>query len=411
MENLNIKQFDPIQAWIDSVALSHTRCGSTGQKYRYYLKVFSDFIGKTAEQIVKEYETNTNERSLRRKYAKYLQAFLSHLNGQGYAIGTITTYAVGIKSFFKYSDLPLGFVPTPRNKVTFHNRDITKEEIQRILEISKLREKAIYTMMAQSGLRPYTLCELRIKNIEPDFSEGVTPCKIEVPEDIAKGEFGAYFTFMGEEAVKYLKAYLATRGDVDQKGYIFTSQGVDRKANTKSISKLFVKTIERLKRKGLIDFEQKAAYKPRTVRLYTLRKFFRKYAGQAGIEYVNFWMGHKTNYKAPHIPSSDVYYFSREDVEFQRQLYKEKAMPFLRVETSTPSETEQTIVDLRRQIGDLQKEMNSLRTIYKNMYIQLTDKDIIKMQNNVIEALSKKGLVTHKEPKETKKQSSTDRRD
>ena len=67
-------------------------------------------------------------------------------------------------------------------------------------------------------------------------------------------------------------------------------------------------------------------------------------------------MGHKTNYKAPHIPASDVHYFSREDVEFQRELYREKAMPHLRIETSTPTETDKTIKNLEEKIVKLERE-------------------------------------------------------
>ena len=351
-----MEKFDVVESWIDNVAYSHSKSESTGCRYRYYLEAFCGFIGLTPQQIVEEYEAAKDERALRRKYARYLQNFISQMNRKGYAINTIRTYTMGIKSFFKYTDLPLSYVPIARNRITFHNRDITKEEIQQIMEVSKPRDKAFFAMMTQGGLRPHTLCRLRLKHVEPDFSEGIIPCKVEVPEEIAKGEFGAYFTFMGEESVRYLKAYLATRANTEPEHYLFTSYGVDKKANSKSMSKTFVKAIETLKKKGLMDFEQKEKGKPRTVRLYNLRKFFRKYASQAGIEYVNFWMGHKTNYKAPHIPSSDAHYFSREDVETQRQLYGEKAMPFLRIETATPSETEQTIRQLEQTMEKLRQE-------------------------------------------------------
>jgi len=356
-----MERFDVVDSWIDNVAYSHSKSENTGYRYKYYLEAFCDFIGMTPLQILEEYEAAKDERALRRKYARYLQNFISRMNRKGYAVNTIRTYAMGIKSFFKYSDLPLSYVPIARNKITFHNRDITKEEIQQVMEVSKPREKAFFAMMAQGGLRPDTLCRLRLKHVEPDFSEGIIPCKVEVPEEIAKGEFGAYFTFMGEESVKYLKAYLATRSNIESEDYLFTSYGVDKKANPKSMSKTFVKAIENLKNKGLMNFEQKEEGKPRTVRLYNLRKFFRKYAGQAGVEYVNFWMGHKTNYKAPHIPASDVHYFSRQDVDFQRVLYKEKAMPFLRLETSTPGETEQTIKQLEQKMEELRQENLELK--------------------------------------------------
>jgi hypothetical protein len=126
-----------------------------------------------------------------------------------------------------------------------------------------------------------------------------------------------------------------------------------------------MRSIEKLKAKGIMSFEQKEHGKPRNVRLYNLRKYFRKEAGKAGIEYVNFWMGHKTDYQAPYIPASDVHYFPHEDVEFQRQLYAEKAMPHLRLETRTPDEREIEIVELRKQLEQRDKELAELRSQIK----------------------------------------------
>ena len=330
------------------------------------MKIFCDFIEKTPQQILEEYESMT-DREFRRKYARYLRALIGQLNREEYAIGSVKAIVAAIRSFFKYNDLPLGHVPLARNKVTFHNRDITRDEIVRILEISRPREKAYYCIMAQSGLRPDTVSNLKLKHMAPDFGKGIIPCKIEVPEELAKGQFGAFFTFVGEESIKYLKAYLATRPGIGPEDYLFTAHGRNKPLDRSSISHVFCRAITTLKEKGIMDFDQKAKGKPRTVRLYNLRKFFRKYGGQAGIEYVNFWMGHKTNYKAPHIPASDEHHFSREDVEFQRQLYKEKAMPFLRLEIATPTETEKTIAELRKQLTNRDKEINTMKEAIAQM--------------------------------------------
>jgi Site-specific recombinase XerD len=354
-----MKKFNVVEAWIDNIAYSHSKSEGTSYEYKREFAIFCEFIGKTPQQILDDYE-EARDRDFRRKYAQYIRALVSKQLRQGYAPNTIRNQVTVVKSFFKYNDLPLGHVPIGKSKIVFHNRDINNLEIQQILEVSRPRDKAFDCMMAQGGFRPDTLCSLRVKHIEPDFSKGIIPCKVEIPEEIAKGEFGAYFTFIGEESVKYLKAYLATRPGLGPEDYLFTSHGTDKRANSKSFSTIFVRAIEKLKAKGMMDFEQKQEGKPRTVRLYNLRKFFRKYAGQAGIEYVNFWMGHKTDYKAKHIPASDVHYFSREDVEFQRQLYAEKAMPFLRLETATPSESEQTIKDLRREVAELRQKMKVL---------------------------------------------------
>lgn len=348
-------KFDVVQAWIDNVAYSHSKSENTEREYRYNLSRFCDFIGKTPEEILEQYEGMT-DREFRRKYARYIRALVSHLMNEDYSPSTVVNSVTTVKSFFKYNDLPLGHVPMGRRRVVFHNRPISRNEIERILEISRPRDRAFFSMMGQSGLRPDTLCKLRLKHILPEFEKGIIPCKINVPEEIAKGQYRSHFSFIGKESLKYLKAYLAKRPGIGPEDYLFTSHGGDKPLNPKSISMIFARGLQELKEKGIINLEDSQFGKPGEVRLYNLRKFFRKYAGQAGVDYVNFWMGHKTNYKAPHIPASDDYYFSKEDVEFHRQLYKEKAMPFLRLGAATPSETEQTIMELRERIKQLEQK-------------------------------------------------------
>lgn len=354
-----MRKFDVVQTWIDNVAYSHSKSKNTEYKYKHYLKAFCEYVGKTPEQILEEYE-NTTDRRFRRKYAQCLKALISQQIKEGYAPTSIRSMVGSIKSFFKYSDLPLGHVPMGRKTILYHNRDITKEEIGIILETSDPRDRAFFCMMGQTGLRPDTLCSLRLKHIEPEFSKGIIPCKVDVPQDIAKGEYRSYFTFMGEESVKHLKAYLATRSGVGSEDYLFTSHGVDKRANPKSMSRIFARTIQKLKQKGLMEFEEGPEGKPSEVRLYNLRKFFRKYANQAGFEFVQFWMGHI-------VKEGQDEHYRPQDVEFHRQLYAEKAMPFLRLETATPSETEQTIMDLRSKleqrnhvIAGLSKEIEQL---------------------------------------------------
>jgi len=389
-------KFDVVQAWIDNVAYSHSRSENTEREYKHNLNRFCEFISKTPEQILQEYEGMT-DREFRRKYARYVRALISHLMNQGYSPSTVVNSATTVKSFFKYNDLPLGHIPIGKRRVIFHNRDITKNEIEEILKASRPRDRAFFCVMAQSGLRPLTLCSLKLKHIESEFSEGKIPCKIEVPEEIAKGEFGSYFTFMGEESVKHLKAYFVSkRPGIGPEDYLFTSHGSAKQLSTKSISGIFVRILENLKESGKIDFEQKKHGKPRNVRLYNMRKFFRMQAGHAGIEYVNFWMGHKTDYKAPHIPASDVHYFSREDVEAQRKLYKEKAMPYLRLETATPSETEKTISRYEQQIEELTKNLDKAQARieeleeFKKHFEWLADPEKAKMVKDGLRLLLEK---------------------
>jgi len=347
-----------IETWFNNIAYSHSNSENTQQAYTIHMKAFCNYINKTPEQIVEDYENSRRDRDFSRKYTQLLRGSISKSVKEGYTSGSIKGMVSAIRSFFKYNDLPLGHIPMSKARIVFHNRDITSEEIKEILRVSKPRERAFYAMMAHTGLRPDTLCHLKLKHIEPDFSKEELPCKVEIPEELTKGSFGSYFTFMGEDAVHYLKAYLRTRRNLNPESYIFTSYGKEKPLHRKSISSMFARTLETLKESGVLTFKQKEEGKPRNIRLYSLRKFFRKYAGKAGIEYVNFWMGHKTDYQAPHIPASDVYYFSREDVEYQRQLYKKDAAPHLRIEKPTPSETEKQIDELRKELDETRKKLD-----------------------------------------------------
>jgi integrase len=345
-----MKEFDVVQAWLDNVAYSHSKNSNTVLSYRFSLEQFCKFVEQTPQAILKEYET-ADDKVFRRKYAQYLRAYIGQLSRDGFAPNTMDSRVGAVKSFFKHNDLPLAYVPTAKKKVIFHNRDIAKEEIQNILKVSDPRDKAFYTMMAQSGLRPETLCNLRLKHIEPEFSQGVIPCKIDVPQELAKGEYGSYFTFMGEESVSFLKAYFSTRPGITKDDYLFTNHGTRDQANPKSFSRIFARTIQKLREKGILDYELRAD-KPSELRLYNLRKYFKKHAGQMGSEESEFLMGHKQGVKDHYLPK---------DPEHYRQLYKEKAMPNLRLESSTPLESDKQIQELRGNLESLKAENQTLK--------------------------------------------------
>jgi hypothetical protein len=61
------------------------------------------------------------------------------------------------------------------------------------------------------------------------------------------------------------------------------------------------------------------------------------------------------------VRGSDANY-KPQDPEFYRKLYEEKAMPFLRLESATPTETEKTIVELRKQIAERNEQVKPLVT-------------------------------------------------
>jgi len=113
-----------------------------------------------------------------------VKEFISSQQRNGIAPSTISVRIGVIRSFYKYSNLPLGFVPAVKLRMLYHNRDITHEEIKLILDYNRPREHAFYAIMAQSGRRPNAICNLKYENIKEDFEKGIIPCKIDIPQEI-----------------------------------------------------------------------------------------------------------------------------------------------------------------------------------------------------------------------------------
>lgn len=346
----SLNQFDPVEIWINSVSYSHSQSKATEEQYKRVWGRFSQYIGMTANQILADYES-LGETATRRKHAQLIRAWIGQLKVEGLTNTSIKVMVGAVKSFYKYNDLPLGLVPQTMSGVVYHNRDITKEEIIQIMSVSKIREKAFFVVMAQSGLRPHTIKQLKLKNLES--LDNKPPCKIDIPQEITKGKYGSYVTFLGADAIKYLKQYLATRTNLTQDSLLFCSHTDPTKMiNVKDESRAFRMAARKLEESGALTFEIREG-KPSELRLYNLRKFFRKYAGHMEFEHVNYMMGHTTS-------GSDSSYTPK-DPEWYRDLYKEKAMPFLRIETATPTETEKTIAELKKQLDERDKEIGEMK--------------------------------------------------
>ncbi|MFH0896810.1 MAG: hypothetical protein V1850_02020 [Candidatus Bathyarchaeota archaeon] len=56
-----------------------------------------------------------------------------------------------------------------------------------------------------------TLVKLQYRHVKKDLEEGRIPVHIHVEAEITKGKYSDYDTFIGTEAVEYLKAYLEAR--------------------------------------------------------------------------------------------------------------------------------------------------------------------------------------------------------
>jgi len=95
--------------------------------------------------------------------------------------------------------------------VVSRDRAPTPEEIARLIDLADIRGKVIVSMLALGAFRIGTLCKLRYRHVRHDLERDIVPVHIHVEATITKGKYHDYDTFIGREAVEYLKAYLEAR--------------------------------------------------------------------------------------------------------------------------------------------------------------------------------------------------------
>jgi hypothetical protein len=118
----------------------------------------------------------------------------------------------------------------------------------------------------------------------------------------------------------------------------------------------------------VLEFEVRKN-KPSELRLYNLRKFFKKFASQAGSDFVSFWFGHTSSLGV------DLHYITR-DLEHHRRLYATKAMPHLGIETPIHIETDKAISTLEQENKELKEKIHDLETKMETMYQRVFPKEI-----------------------------------
>lgn len=214
-----MRKIDVKNVWLSLVGSNYSNSTGTKKVYDVAIRKFCDYAETTLEKIYTEWKETENTRDFIEKYKFLVAQYIDYLREQGYSSNTIKGCVNAIKSFFKYMDMPFTKTIRPRQIEEYHNRDIQREEIAKILKHCKfVRDRAFYSFMVSSGLRPFTIAKLKYKHMQQDFEDGVVPCKVDVPIEITKGKRRGHFTFINAETVEFLKDYLETRGQLTREG-------------------------------------------------------------------------------------------------------------------------------------------------------------------------------------------------
>jgi integrase len=150
---------------------------------------------------------------------------------------------------------------------------MTREELRQILTFASPRDRVIWLVMAESGMRAETAVGLRYWQMKEDFEARRIPMRIILPSESLKDHVGDRFTFIGEDGFKELSEYLRGRLPLKDDDYVFASEKAGKvKGEQFSVASLSVKFNRLVQKLGL---DKPRGHKPKSLRMHSLRKYFR----------------------------------------------------------------------------------------------------------------------------------------
>jgi len=337
---------DPIVIeWLDSFDRKNTTEG-----YLQGLRQFTDFTGKTPEELITEAEEEIKSGLLmrRRSIKKYLISFKKYLHDRNAAEYTIKNRLGGVRSFYSFFDIEIPRMKRESNRphTKVENLRIpTKEEIQDILKVCEPLEKAIVLAGISSGLSAAELCNLKISDFKNGYDPETGITTLHIRRTKTRVDF---ITFFSPEASKAILEYLDYRNRepktrktekmialrkqrVKEDGYLFIKQLIPpeydfdqneeiRKITGELINQIYRSVVEKAgKNAGLNKWNY--------IRSHTMRKYFNSALLNAGADsfFVEFTMGHMLN-------QTQEAYFQAQPNKL-KEIYK-KYIPFLTIQES-----------------------------------------------------------------------------
>ena len=346
---MDISECSSVQLWLNKA------CGSENTRKGYLNKFekFCNHLDFNPDRLVEEWKNVRYDWKKRQRFldlwSENVETYIYNELSDFSPWSKVTTAGIML-SFFKHQKISLEVETLRHPYVKYHNRDITKQEIERILDHCTIRNKAYFLMMLESGLRPTTLCQLRYSNIKSDFERKNIPMTIRTPSKILKDRVGERFSFIGEDGFRALKEYLSTRQPLNDDDFVFVKgkHGKNSPVTPSAFSNIFCNLVLKL---GLDKITE--VKKPKPLRLYCLRKYFRNNIRASDTAYREFWMGHKFG--------TDEHYLTR-DVEKHKEVYAE-AYPSLRIYEKATKEVKQLTEELEKTKGELETTKKQVKAL------------------------------------------------
>lgn len=205
-----VLSYESIRSWLGK--LPEPRSKETVQAYVWVMQLYTDFIGKTPDQLIEErnVELGSKDLLIRTTAERNLDKFID-----SYPTKTsVVLIARAIQSFYKKNRMKLESITVPNDDaiaVRTKDRIPTDREIRLMCDNCDMRDRLLLLVAAQTGMRIGSLVLLQYKHLKEDLEEGLIPCKVKVPQYEREYDRLGSMTFICADTVALLKDYLATR--------------------------------------------------------------------------------------------------------------------------------------------------------------------------------------------------------
>ena len=362
--HLSVKEF------LDSISNSHTR-----KEYKYGIKKFRDWFGKTPEEILEmrkdDLTPRPNENIIEAKhrakrFEREIEKFHTYLIEQKYSINTARTATLGLRQLLRYYEMPIklrtGSKVTKTIK-TSKSFPLRIEYVRSMFNVGDLRERVLLALATDIALRISDFRNIKRTDL-PDLAQE-PPISFDVMT--SKEDVVAY-GFLSSETVKLLLPYLKTI-ETKENPYLFPSNG------NRPISEDRINA-------WLKNLAEKAGIKRQGKRLtfHCFRKMFLSASIDSGI---GLTAGKKMCGKA--IPKSDNTYLTT--IKLREKFIQLKKI--LTIKSIYKVEDYERLEQLETTIEQLQKENISTKTVAEVMTKRVNElEDKLKGATNDIWELS-----------------------
>jgi len=146
--------------------IKESRSKATYKEYKAGIKKFSEYFGKTPDEILemRRQDWISGDLHQKRRFGREIEKFHKWLLDQGYAINSARTLCLGLRQLFRYFEMPMTYV----SKEISRTVPTTKDYIPTIAQLRKmftvadtLRDKLFVSMGKDLGWRVGDFVKIR----------------------------------------------------------------------------------------------------------------------------------------------------------------------------------------------------------------------------------------------------------